>query len=109
MGGSGPRQGTAAGYHVGKIHEGGIGHTQGNVQVPQTHVRVQTKHPFSQPGQRRADPAGQSGLSRSAFSRCDDNDSAHAVPPVVSALLYHILCKDATIFVQEYQFFFEKL
>ena len=46
-----------------------VGHAQGDVQVPQTHIAVNAEHPFAPFGQGGGNPGTDGGLPGAAFSR----------------------------------------
>ena len=42
-----------AGQHIGKIHEGPVAHAQGQVQIPQTDIHIDTEDLVAQGSQGR--------------------------------------------------------
>ena len=67
-------EGTASLGHIGKIHQGPVGKTQRQIQIPQSDVAVQTQHPPAALGQGGTYAGDEGGLSRAALTG-DDGDA----------------------------------
>ena len=96
----GPLQCTAALQHVGKVHQGAVGHAQRDIQIAQADVHVDAEDPVPQGRQTGRDAAGERGFSGAPLARRDHDCGAHSVPPVSCGIVYHKDRNFPIVFVQ---------
>jgi len=70
-------QGAASIHDVGKIHNGAVGQSEGDIEVSETDVAIEAECRVSQLGQRHAHVSGKRSFTCTALTGNDGNDLTH--------------------------------
>ena len=68
---------------------GAVGHSQGDVQIPQAHIAVHAENTLSLPGQLHGKPGAEGGFSRASFAGQHGDDLAQAASPSVRSFVHY--------------------